>query len=88
MSQVIINTVNNGFVVEYKSIHEDKDHSDIEVFEVLLETQEERALTMQRLLYHINDLIGPSSSRYDEHRVYVEIKPGDKHSKFEEQDNE
>jgi len=33
---------------------------------------------MQRLLFTINDLIGPTTSRYSEHRIYVRIEPGDK----------
>jgi hypothetical protein len=32
------------------------------------------------LLWRIKDLIGPTDSRYSAHRVYIEIKPGDKHS--------
>ena len=32
-----------------------------------------------RVLWCLNDLIGPTTSRYSKARVYVEVKPGDKH---------
>lgn len=33
-----------------------------------------------RLLWEVNDLIGPSTSRYSPHRVSITLQPGDKHS--------
>lgn len=35
------------------------------------------------LLRYISDIIGPSTSRYDKERVYIEIKPGDKYTDIE-----
>lgn len=32
------------------------------------------------LLATIDTLYGPSTSRYSEHRIYIRIEPGDKHS--------
>ena len=33
------------------------------------------------VLWRINDLIGPTTSRHSKARVYVEVKPGDKYEK-------
>ncbi|NBW19148.1 MAG: hypothetical protein EBR82_65345 [Caulobacteraceae bacterium] len=33
-----------------------------------------------RLLWEVNDLIGPTTSRYSPHRVTIGLEPGDKHS--------
>jgi len=32
------------------------------------------------LLASVHDLYGPNTSRYSEHRIYIRIEPGDKHS--------
>jgi hypothetical protein len=32
-----------------------------------------------RLLWEVNDLIGPTTSRYSPHRVTIGLEPGDKH---------
>ena len=31
------------------------------------------------LLWRVNDLIGPSTSRYSPHRIKISLEPGDKH---------
>ena len=31
------------------------------------------------VLWRVNDLIGPTTSRHSKARIYVEVKPGDKH---------
>ena len=33
------------------------------------------------VLWRINDLIGPTTSRHSVARIYVEVKPGDKYEK-------
>ena len=33
-----------------------------------------------RLLWEVNDLIGPTTSRYSPHRVTIGLESGDKHS--------
>lgn len=45
------------------------------------------AMAFRDLIYAVKDIVGPSDSRYSEHRVYVVIKPGDKNDKFTEQDS-
>ena len=37
-----------------------------------------------RLLWEVNDLIGPSTSRYSPHRIHISLKAGDKHKDSEE----
>jgi hypothetical protein len=32
------------------------------------------------LLAQVDSIYGPMSSRYSEHRIYIRIEPGDKHS--------
>jgi hypothetical protein len=39
-----------------------------------------------RLLWEVNDLIGPTTSRYSPHRVMIKIEKGDKY--WESNDNE
>lgn len=31
------------------------------------------------LLWHVTETLGMSGSRYDEKRIYISVKPGDKH---------
>mgnify|MGYP003343983236 CR=1 FL=1 len=55
--------------------HDDREQSEAEAF--------------QALLYAVLDICGPSSSRYSEHRVYIRVEPGDKHSSHpDNQENE
>ena len=37
-----------------------------------------------RVLWCLNDLIGPTTSRHSKARVYVEVKPGDKHDDYKD----
>jgi len=36
------------------------------------------------LLWHLTDTLGMSGSRYDAKRIYISVKPGDKHKDYEE----
>jgi hypothetical protein len=40
------------------------------------------------LLWQIKNLIGPSDSRYSAYRVYIEIKPGDKHADYKDDEDD
>ena len=42
--------------------------------------------TFASVLWCLNDLIGPTTSRHSKARVYVEVKPGDKHDDFKFED--
>lgn len=37
-----------------------------------------------RLLWEVNDLIGPTTSRYSPHRVTIGLEPGDKYQDHQE----
>lgn len=37
-----------------------------------------------QVLWRVNDLIGPTTSRYSKARIYVEVKPGDKHEDYKD----
>lgn len=41
--------------------------------------KESEVQTFADLLWQLNDLIGPSTSRYDEERIQISVVPGDKH---------
>jgi hypothetical protein len=43
--------------------------------------------TFASVLWCLNDLIGPTTSRHSKARVYVEVKPGDKHDDYKETKN-
>jgi len=40
------------------------------------------------LLWRIKDLIGPSESRYSAHRIYIDIRPGDKHEDYKDDEDD
>ncbi len=50
----------------YVFSHGDSEQSEIEAF--------------RDLLTAVHDIYGPTTSRYSEHRIYIRIEPGDKHS--------
>jgi hypothetical protein len=50
----------------YVFSHTGSDQSEVEAFRDLLAT--------------VDDIYGPTTSRYSEHRIYIRIEPGDKHS--------
>lgn len=50
----------------YVFSHNGDDKSEVEAFRDLLAT--------------VDDIYGPSTSRYSEHRIYIRIEAGDKHS--------
>ena len=44
--------------------HDEREYSEVEAF--------------SRVLWELNNLAGPSTSRYCKKRIYIEVKPGDK----------
>lgn len=79
-----IEIASNGWILTRKSDEPDvPDH--VEVFSYL--TKKEEAEALQQLLYSIKETVGPMESRYDEHRVYIIIRPGDKSEKFTDEDS-
>lgn len=66
-----ITTADNGYILKSLDTH-DGSH----VFEVF---ENENASSIRTLIYSILDYFGETGGRYDEERVYVEIRHGDKY---------
>ncbi len=84
--KLIIETAANGWLIR-KEPDEIDDRSELHVFSHggdLDDTAEVHAFA--RVLWCLNDLIGPTTSRYSKARVYVEVKPGDKHDDYPDED--
>jgi hypothetical protein len=58
----------------YVFSHGDSEQSEVEAF--------------RDLLVSVHDAYGPSTSRYSAHRIYITIRPGDKHNDYKEEENE
>lgn len=54
----------------------------------LVNADRESLEAFRRLLWSINDLLGPSTSRYSKDRIYIELKPGDKHEDYKDEDED
>lgn len=75
--QIVLETADNGFIMRIPAEHdedkdimyvfqeEEDDADDIEPFRQLL----------SMILHHM----GPTTSRYSEKRIYIEVRPGDKY---------
>lgn len=84
--KLTIETASNGWLIR-KEPDELDDRSELHVFshsDSFDDTAEVHAFA--RVLWCLNDLIGPSTSRYSKARVYVEVKPGDKHDDYKDED--
>lgn len=80
---LVIKMVMNGWILE--------DHADPELVRIQVfeggDREEDDVKAMQQLLYTINDLVGPTTSRYSKHRIYVRIEPGDKFEDLQESED-
>ena len=77
--KLIIETASNGWLIR-KEPDEIDDMPQLHVFshcDGFDDTAEVNAFA--HMLHTLNDLIGPTTSRYSKARVYVEVKPGDKY---------
>lgn len=72
---ITITTAQNGWIVKdtdgdfervYCFLYDSIAGGDVEAF--------------SSLLWHLTDTLGMGGSRYDEKRIYISVKPGDKHS--------
>lgn len=73
-----IDMVTNGWILED---HNDETFTRRIVFEHednFRNCEKSEVETFVRLLWVLNDLIGPTTSRYSQHRVEIGIKKGDK----------
>ena len=64
-SKTVITQVENGFLVGGPGLER--------VYQI-----DDNLQGLQEMLYDLVDYWGYSGSRYSEHRIYIEIKPGDK----------
>lgn len=81
---LIIETAANGWLIRKEADATD-DRSELHVFshsDSVDDTAEVNAFA--RVLWCLNDLIGPTTSRHSKARVYVEVKPGDKHEDYKD----
>lgn len=67
--EVIIKRVENGWTVKDVSI--DKEY----VYAI----EDSEVQSFKEVLYDLDDIIGPTTSRYSKERIYIEIRQGDKH---------
>ena len=75
----------NGWVLE---LHSDEEQIDRYVFSYEDgPAGEDEVKSFAGLLRQIDSLIGPSTSRYSEHRIYVDVRPGDKYSVIEQSED-
>ncbi len=78
--KLIIETASNGWLIR-KEPDEIDDMSQLHVFshaDSLHDVEEVKAFA--DMLHALNDLIGPSTSRYSPARVYIEVRSGDKYA--------
>lgn len=75
--KIKIKSTENGWILTDNS---DPDRERQLVFEEMEDSDFKKSsvVCFVNLLHAINDLIGPSTSRYDAHRVRISIEPGDK----------
>lgn len=73
--KIEIQTAQNGWLIE---VLEPEDERRLYVFSEDEETEASTAQAFVQVLHTLKDLIGPSESRYSEHRVRITIEPGDK----------
>lgn len=84
--KLTIETAANGWLIR-KEPDEIDDRCELYVFSHCDSFEDiEEVNAFATMLHTLNDLIGPTTSRYSPARIYVEVKPGDKHEDFEEDD--
>lgn len=76
MYKLVISRAENGFIVKEITKGEEPN---IKVFQ----TDDDAIHSFASLLYSIKEWAGFSGSRYDEKRIYIDVRPGDKHPSAE-----
>jgi hypothetical protein len=77
---LIIETASNGWLIRKEADATD-DRSELHVFSHSdSAVTEEEVKAFAGVLWRVNDLIGPTTGRNSKARIYVEVKPGDKHN--------
>jgi hypothetical protein len=78
--KVTIETASNGWLIRTEPSFTD-DMPELHVFSHSDSADtEEEVKAFAKVLWRVNDLIGPTTGRNSKARIYVEVKPGDKHS--------
>lgn len=74
-----IERADNGWVL---TDHSDTENVRKQVFQEAdgFDVEKSEAEAFASLLWAVKSIMGPSDSRYSAHRVYIDIRPGDKHS--------
>lgn len=75
----------NGWIIEYQEDESEPVKRQVFSYADSFDDEEE-VKAFAQLLWSLNDLIGPSTSRYSKARVYIEVKPGDKHEDLKDED--
>jgi hypothetical protein len=80
--KVIIETALNGWLIRTESSFTD-DMPELHVYSHSdsADTQDE-VKAFAGVLWCLNSLIGPTTGRNSKARIYVEVKPGDKHEDY------
>ena len=80
--KVTIEMAANGWLIRTQSDFPE-DRSETYVYSHADSTHDTAEVnTFASVLWCLNDLIGPTTSRHSKARVYVEVKPGDKHDDY------
>jgi hypothetical protein len=81
--KVIIETASNGWSIRTEPSFTD-DMPELHVFiHSDSADREEEVKAFAGVLWCVNDLIGPTTGRNSNARIYVEVKPGDKHQDYQ-----
>lgn len=75
---LMIKMVTNGWILEDSHDEESVRYHVFEHKDSFMDGEKEEVESFARLLWTINDIIGPSTSRYSKHRISVSIVKGDK----------
>lgn len=82
--RVIIERAQNGWVVTQRSSEYLRSEDDTPDIVNVFDEKDSEVEGCASLLRHLEDVLGPSTSRYDEKRIYIVVAPGDKNDAFTE----
>ena len=77
--KVIIETVQNGLILRTEEKVKDKDFEVKTVYVTEQDYDAPQAEARQAFLYDLVELLGWMGSRYDAHRLRINVEPGDKY---------
>lgn len=82
--KVILETVQNGVILRTEERPEDKEFEVKAVYVTEHDDEAAQAESRQEFLYDLVELLGWVGSRYDAHRLRINVEPGDKNESREE----